>query len=98
LPRSPTSQNQRHDGPPPLSTERLPRERFSPPTHCCPWPFSERATGLLWNLTFADIAEQRGDGVQRFSLKNSIIRRVESFVASASYLYTLRSPVGVVIV
>jgi len=30
LPRLPTSQNQRHNGPPQLSTKRLPRERFSP--------------------------------------------------------------------
>ena len=34
LPRSQTSQNQRHDGPPIFSPERLPRERFSPKTGC----------------------------------------------------------------
>ena len=45
LPRSPTSQNQRHNGPPQLSPERLPRERFSPPTHCSSSRFLGRLTG-----------------------------------------------------
>lgn len=31
-------------------------------THCCPWPISGRRTGLPWNLTFTDTAEQGGDG------------------------------------
>lgn len=31
------------------------------PTQRSPWRFSQRATGLPWNLTFADAAEQVGD-------------------------------------
>lgn len=40
-------------------------DRFSEdpqPTHCGPWPFSRRTTGLPWNLTFDHAAEKAGDG------------------------------------
>jgi len=45
------------------------------PTHCCPWPISGRTTGLPWNLTFADIAEQAGDGDSSHSRVATIARQ-----------------------
>jgi hypothetical protein len=44
-------------------------------THCCPWPISGRATGLPWNLTFADTAEQPGDGDSGHSRVATIVRQ-----------------------
>ena len=72
LPRSPTSQNQRHNGTPPLWPKRLPRERFSPSTHCCPWPIFRRTTGVPWNLTFDHAAEKVGDRSGPANLNSAI--------------------------
>ena len=55
--------------------QRVQRIGWPDPTHCCPWPISGRRTGLPWNLTFTDTAEQGGDGDSGHSRLATVARQ-----------------------